>query len=85
MSFFLLLLWFGVIRMGDSISTFVKLLPHMGPGARSESFLSNEDFIVVVCLVLFSLWLLTDQSLLCRAPPHCYPPCISFQALLLNI
>ena len=59
-------------------------VPVPGPGARSESFLSNEDFIVVVCLALFSLWLFTDQSHPCRTPPHHYLPCISFQALLLN-
>ena len=59
-------------------------VPVPGPGARSESFLSNEDFIVVVCLSLLPLLLLADQNHLCRAPPHRYLPCISFQALLLN-
>ena len=59
-------------------------VPVPDPGARSELFLSTEDFIVVVCLVLFSLLLLADQNNLCRAPPHRYLPCISFQALLLN-
>ena len=63
----------------------VVKVPVPGPGARAESFLSNEDFIVVVCLVLLSLSLLADQNHhLCRAPPHPYPPCISFQALLLK-
>lgn len=59
-------------------------VPVPGPGARSESFLSNEDFIVVVCPALFSLSLLADQNHLCRAPPRRYLLCISFQALLLN-
>ena len=55
-----------------------------GFGARSERSLSNEDFIVVVCFVLFSLWLLAEHNHLCRAPPHRYPPYISFEALLMN-